>query len=75
LGVRVPPGLLNQGKNLIGKVTKYLGDVKRETGKVIWPSRKELQESAVIVVVLSLILAVFVFGVDFSLNNILKLIF
>lgn len=59
---------------MIGKVVKYLNDVKSETSKVIWPSRSELQGSAVIVVVLSLMLAIFVFGIDFILNNILKFV-
>ena len=58
---------------MIGKVTKYLSDVKRETSKVIWPSRAELQESAVIVVVLSMLLAIFVWGIDQILTFILGL--
>ncbi len=60
---------------MIGKVVKYLGEVRQETGKVIWPSRVELRGSATIVVVLSLLLALFVFVIDFILNNILKVIF
>jgi preprotein translocase subunit SecE len=60
---------------MIGKVTKYLGDVHRETKKVIWPTRNELVESSTIVVVLSLLAATFVFIIDYLLNTILKLIF
>lgn len=54
---------------------KYLGNVRQEMAKVIWPSRLELRDSTVIVVVLSLMLATFIFSVDFILNNILKVIF
>ncbi|MBM3325783.1 MAG: preprotein translocase subunit SecE [Calditrichaeota bacterium] len=43
-------------------------------GKVIWPTRAQLIESSTIVVILSLILAVFTFGVDFILNRLLKLV-
>ncbi len=43
--------------------------------KVIWPSKVELRDSTVIVIVLSLLLAVFVFAADLILNNILKLVF
>ena len=59
---------------MFSKVVKYLGDVRQETAKVIWPPRKELQGSAIVVIVMSLILAVFVFGIDFTLGRILKLI-
>ena len=59
---------------MISKVTQYLSDVRRETAKVIWPTRGELQESATIVIILSLLLAAFVFFIDYILNNILKLI-
>ena len=66
---------MNPERNLIGKVTKYFSDVRRETKKVIWPPRSELQESAIIVIVLSLIMAVFVFIVDQILMMILKWFF
>ena len=59
---------------MIKKGIKYLGEVRQEMNKVIWPSRLEIRDSAVIVIVLSLILAVFVFGIDIVLNNILRII-
>lgn len=60
---------------MLNKTIKYLGDVRTEMGKVIWPTRAQLRESAVIIVVLSLILAIFIFGIDFILSGILKFIF
>ena len=57
------------------KVIKYLEDVKNEMAKVNWPTRLELRDSAMVVVVLSLILAAFVFGIDQILNGVLKVIF
>lgn len=59
---------------MINKAIKYVGDVKKEMSKVHWPTRMELRESSVIVVILSLLMAVFIFGIDMILNNILKLI-
>jgi preprotein translocase subunit SecE len=56
------------------KLATYLQDVKVEMAKVSWPSREELVESTTIVIILSLVLAVFVFGVDQGLSNILKMI-
>jgi len=60
---------------VFSKATKYMVEVRREMNKVMWPSRMELRDSAVIVVVLSLMLAVFIFSTDLVLNNILKIVF
>jgi len=56
------------------KVTKYLGDVRQEMSKVMWPSRAELRESSTIVILLSLMLAIFTYGIDFILTHLLRLI-
>ena len=60
---------------MVGKATKYISEVRREMNKVMWPTRMELRDSAVIVVALSLMLAVFIFSTDLVLNNILKIVF
>jgi preprotein translocase subunit SecE len=57
------------------KAMKYLADVRQEFTKVLWPTRAELRESSTVVVVLSLMLAVFTFSIDIILNRLLKLIF
>jgi preprotein translocase subunit SecE len=46
------------------KLFTYLAEVRVELAKVTWPTRSEMMESAKIVLVLSLILAVAVFAVD-----------
>jgi preprotein translocase subunit SecE len=75
LGVRIPPGLRTvREEKMFKKLSTYLQDVKTEMAKVSWPSKDELVESTTIVIILSLILAVFVFGVDQGLSNILKII-
>jgi preprotein translocase subunit SecE len=43
--------------------------------KVSWPSRKELQNSAFIVMVASLIIALIVFVMDFSFENIMGFVY
>ena len=57
------------------KATNYLRDVQTEMSKVSWPTRDELRESTVIVIILSIILAIYVFGVDTALSNVLKMVF
>ncbi|MDB5120247.1 MAG: preprotein translocase, SecE subunit [Sphingobacteriales bacterium] len=43
--------------------------------KVTWPTWSELQNSAVIVLVASLIIALLVAGMDYSVGNALKLFY
>jgi len=43
--------------------------------KVSWPTRKELQSSAIIVMVASLIIALIVFIMDFSFENIMGFVY
>ena len=57
------------------KAANYLRDVQTEMSKVSWPTRDELRESTVIVIILSIILAIYVFGVDTALSNVLKMVF
>ncbi len=58
----------------IEKVTRYLKEVRAELQKVNWPSRKELNASTAIVIFVSVILALFIFGVDNVLSLVLSLV-
>ena len=60
---------------MVQKISNYLSEVKQELSKVSWPSREELYGSVVVVVVLCLILSVFTYGVDLTLNRLLEFIF
>lgn len=46
------------------KIIAFFTDVFRELSKVTWPKREELRESTVIVLVVCLIIAVFIYVVD-----------
>ncbi|MBU0520543.1 preprotein translocase subunit SecE [bacterium] len=56
------------------KLQNYLRDVQREMSKVSWPTRPELRESTVIVIIISLIMAVYIFTIDTGLTAIIKLV-
>lgn len=49
---------------MIGKVTKFFGEVKTEMSKVTWSSREELIHSAIIVLTVMVALAAFLGVVD-----------
>jgi preprotein translocase subunit SecE len=58
------------------KVTSYFKDAFNElVHKVSWPTWSELQSSAIVVMVASLIIAVIVFGMDIAFENLLKAIY
>jgi preprotein translocase subunit SecE len=58
------------------KISIYFEEAFKELiYKVTWPSWKELQSSAIIVMVASAIIAMVVFAMDISFENLLKLLY
>ena len=53
---------------MISKVTEFLQLVKAELQKVTWPTRKETYGSTVVVIMLVLMVAVFLWIVDSALS-------
>ncbi|MFQ5905181.1 MAG: preprotein translocase subunit SecE [bacterium] len=51
------------------RLIKFLKEVRIELAKVSWPRREELWESTLIVIVVSLIMAVFIGVVDLLLSR------
>ena len=54
------------------KVAEFLQQVKAELQKVTWPTRKETYGSTVVVIVLVLMVAVFLWIVDSALSTIIQ---
>jgi preprotein translocase subunit SecE len=59
-------------KKYVGKASQFFRDARMELKKVKWPTRKELLASTAVVIVLTLIIALFLGLVDFGLIKILK---
>jgi preprotein translocase subunit SecE len=59
-------------KKYIGKASQFFREARMELRKVKWPTRKELLASTAVVIVLTLIVALFLGLVDFGLIKILK---
>lgn len=58
------------------KIGSYVRDVYDElVNKVTWPTWKELQSSALVVMAASLVIALVVFVMDFTFENIMGLIY
>ena len=52
----------------------YLRGVRTEMAKVTWPSREQLVESTSITLLLSMMLAIFIFVVDLIISRFINLI-
>ena len=59
---------------MIGKTSKFLTDVKVELKKVTWPTRKDTYASTIVVIVLVLVSAVYLGGIDAILSRLIRLI-
>ena len=53
---------------------EFLRQVRAETGKVVWPTRRETLMTGLMVVIMTTILAIFFFGVDSAFSAIVQLL-
>ena len=51
----------------------FFTDVVKEMNKVTWPKREDLQDSTVVVLVVCLLIAAFVYAVDLAIGGLLRL--
>ena len=56
----------------VTKVQEFVREVMVEFRKVTWPSRQELINSTVVVIVVTVVLAFFLGGVDIALARIVE---
>jgi preprotein translocase subunit SecE len=84
-GAKSPPapparqvrGALFYPKHVKAKVAKvspgeFIRQVRVETGKVHWPTRKETVATGIMVIIMTLLLAFFFFGVDAFFSTVVK---
>jgi preprotein translocase subunit SecE len=58
------------------KIKSYFQDTYNELmHKVSWPTWKELQSSAIVVMIASMIIALVIFAMDYSFENLMGLIY
>ena len=59
--------------SIIQKTVQFLREVRVETKKVTWPTRKETLASTVVVLVTTFIIAFFLGGVDLFLSKLVEM--
>jgi preprotein translocase subunit SecE len=57
------------------KITRFFHEVRAEMRSVTWPTKADLKEGTVVVIVMSAIVAVFLSLVDLGFNSIIDLVF
>jgi preprotein translocase subunit SecE len=53
-------------------IGEFARQVRAETAKVVWPTRKETITTAVMVVIMTSLLGLFFFGVDAAFNALVR---
>ena len=59
---------------MLNKIKEYLKNVYYEMRKVTWPTRSEVINSTIVVVIISLIVAVIIFALDTVFTTVLGLV-
>jgi preprotein translocase subunit SecE len=59
-------------KSNVGPV-KYVGQVRQEARKVVWPTSRETITTTILVMVMVILMGIFFFIVDWALATIIKL--
>ena len=51
---------------------QFIREVRSETRKIVWPTRKETVQTAIMVLIMTTILAIFFLGIDTVFSNIVE---
>ena len=57
------------------KLKNFIEGVRKEMAKVTWPTQQELIDNTIIVVVFTIIISAFIFGIDQVYSTILEAIY
>ena len=58
-----------------GRARRFLTDVRAELGRVTWPTRREVYATTVVVILVSAMFGVYLWGVDLLLSAIVRQLF
>lgn len=67
-------GFFGSIKNSFAGFVRNIKDVKSEMKKIVWPSKSQVINNTIIVITVTLISAVFIYGLDTVFGLILKLL-
>ena len=68
-------GFFGSIKNFFKGIGKRFKDIKSEMKKIVWPTKSQVVNNTLIVIAVSLIAAVLIFGLDTVFGLVLQLIY
>ena len=60
--------------NVVSGVINYLNEVRGEMAKVTWPAREKTIKIVGLIIIISIVMGVFIGGLDFLLSRLLSII-
>jgi preprotein translocase subunit SecE len=54
-----------------GRSRRFLSEVRNETGRVTWPSRKEVYATTIVVILTSVFFGIYLYGIDLALDRLM----
>ena len=58
----------------MNKLVNYLKGAREELAKVVWPTKETTVKHTLVVIVISLVIAIFLGSIDFIFNEVLEII-
>ena len=58
-----------------GRSRRFLSEVRNEMGRVTWPSRKEVYATTLVVILFSVVMGLYLYTVDLSLDALIRWIY
>ncbi len=58
-----------------GRARQFLVEVRAELGRVTWPTRREVWATTLVVILVSLVFGLYLYGVDILLSWVVRVIF
>lgn len=71
--MRISPSI-QRSDSIMANPFQFLQQSRAEIAKVVWPTRREVLVTSLMVFIMALVAAVFFFGVDFAIRNGLELL-
>ena len=56
-------------------IVKFIEEVKEENKKIVWPTRDSVVQASIVVIVFSVVVSLFFFGVDQFFGFIMQVLF
>ena len=68
-------GFFGSIKNFFGGFGKRFRDINGDMKKIVWPTKSQIINNTLIVIAVTLIVAVFIYGIDTVFGRLLQLIY